>query len=164
MRRHLAGLLAACAAAAALLVTASPASATTTTVRNATSTVYYETVPAADVIFVPACTPGPTNPACDPRGPGSVLISRGDLSLTQGGPSVGTVRTVCVTTFKSGNDYYGWCVVTLTVDGRVITATGVINESALERFEPQRLKVRDGTLTIEQVVYPNVFRLTLTRN
>ena len=53
---------------------------------------------------------GPQNPTCDPRGPGSVLISVGSLARTQGGPSVGSVSTYCTTTRKVGADYYGYCV------------------------------------------------------
>lgn len=145
---------------AVLLVGAQPASASGT----GTTLVYYETVAEGDVVFIPACTPGPTNPTCDPRGPGSVLSSVGSLSYTPGGPQVGTVRTYCVTTFKYGNDYFGRCIVTLYTPQGTFVATGEINESALERFVPQTLNVNRGTLTIQQIVYPNVFKLTLRLN
>lgn len=147
------------AALATLGVVVSPASATT-----GRTYVYYETVAPEDVIFIPACTPGPTNPTCDPRGPGSVLITSGTLSYTQGGPVIGRVTTKCTTTFKYGNDYFGYCVVTLYTPQGIFTATGEINESALERFVPQTLNVHRGTLTVQQVVYPNVFQLTLRLN
>lgn len=45
-----------------------------------------------------------------------------------------------------------------------LTAVGLINESGLERFEPQTLSIAGppgGTLTVLQVVYPNVFKLTV---
>ena len=146
------------AAVVALLLGAPGATAAGTTT---TTLVYYETVAPEDVVFIPACTPGPTNPTCDPRGPGSVLITSGTLSYTQGGPAIGRVTTYCVTTFKYGNDYFGRCTVTLYTPQGTFVATGEINESALERFVPQTLNVHRGTLTVQQVVYPNVFRLTL---
>lgn len=128
-----------------------------------TTTVYYETVGDNEVTFIPACLPGPGNPTCDPRGAGSILYSHGALAATQGGAKIGDVYTLCVTTRKVGNDYYGFCTdVVVTPTGTVI-ATGEINESALERFVPQTLQVAGGgTLTVQQVVYPNVFRLTVT--
>jgi hypothetical protein len=147
------------AALATLGVVASPASALT-----GRTYVYYETVAPDDVVFIPACVPGPTNPTCDPRGPGSVLISSGTLSYTQGGAAIGHVTTKCTTTFKYGNDYFGYCVVTLYTPQGTFVATGEINESALERFVPQTLNVHRGTLTVQQVVYPNVFKLTLRLN
>lgn len=136
---------------------ASPASASTTLV-------YYETVAPQDVQFIPACTPGPQNPTCDPRGPGSVFISTGTLSTSPGGPSVGSVFTKCTTTRKVGADYYGFCVDVLKTPHGQFTAVGEINETGLERYEAQRLKLVGayGSLTVQQVVYPNVFRLTVT--
>lgn len=135
---------------------ASPASA-------ATTLVYYETVAPQDVQFIPACIPGPENPACDPRGPGSVLISTGTLSATQGGPVIGSVHTRCTTTRKVGADYYGFCVVVLTTPQGKFIAVGEINETGLERYEAQQLTLvgARGSLTVQQVVYPNVFRLTV---
>jgi hypothetical protein len=143
--------------AACVGLIASPASA-------ATTLVYYETVAPEDVQFIPACVPGPENPACDPRGPGSVLISTGTLSATQGGPAVGSVYTKCTTTRKVGADYYGFCLVVLTTPQGKFIAVGEINETGLERYEPQRLTLvgARGTLTVQQIVYPNVFRLTVT--
>ncbi|GAA3191211.1 hypothetical protein ACFO1B_40765 [Dactylosporangium siamense] len=143
---------------AALLVTGQAAHAT-----GGSTTVYYETVADGDVTFIPACIPGPGNPTCDPRGPGSVFISTGALSATQGGTGIGTVTTSCLTTFKYGADYYGFCTDTLYTAQGVVVATGEINESGLERFEPQTLNVHRGTLTVQQVVYPKVFKLTLRR-
>ncbi|TDC92502.1 hypothetical protein [Actinomadura sp. 7K507] len=66
--------------------------------------VYYETVADGDTQFIPACTPGPDNPTCDPRGAGSKLISTGSLSYTQGGATIGSVHTECTTTRKVGAD------------------------------------------------------------
>lgn len=137
-------------------VVAAPASAAT-----GRTYVYYETVAPGDVVFIPACVPGPANPTCDPRGPGSVFISSGTLSYSQGGPAIGRITTKCTTTFKWGNDYFGYCVDTLYTPQGTFVATGEINESALERYEPQTLNVYRGTLTVQQVVYPNVFKLTL---
>ncbi|WP_336213168.1 hypothetical protein [Nonomuraea sp. LPB2021202275-12-8] len=125
--------------------------------------VYYETVAEGDVSFIPACTPGPQNPTCDPRGPGSVLTSKGTLAATQGGPAVGSITTTCVTTRKVGADYYGACYDKLVTPSGTRIALGEINESGLERYEPQTLclTLPHGTLTIQQIVYPNVFKLTL---
>jgi len=150
-------------ALATLGYTAAPATAGTS---GTTTVVYYETVAEGDVEFIPACTPGPQDPACDPRGPGSVLISTGSLSYTQGGATVGSVRTTCITTRRVASDYYGVCVVTLTTPEGTFVAVGEINESGLERYEPQRLRLAGarGTLTVQQVVYPNVFRLTVTHS
>ncbi|NUR29784.1 MAG: hypothetical protein HOV83_28705 [Catenulispora sp.] len=148
-------LIAAAAACAAIALASTPASATT---------VYYETVGPNDVTFIPACVPGPSNPTCDPRGAGSVFISVGTLSYTQGGSPVGSINTKCTTTHKVGNDYYGLCEETLHRPGGDITAVGEINESGLERYEPQHLSIAGppgGTLTVLQVVYPNVFKLTV---
>ncbi|WP_433136158.1 hypothetical protein ACQPZ8_28450 [Actinomadura nitritigenes] len=139
-------------------VAVSPASA-------ATTNVYYETVADGDTQFIPACTPGPDNPTCDPRGAGSRLISTGSLSYTQGGATIGSVHTDCTTTRKVGNDYYGFCTDTLTTPQGNSVAVGEINESALERYEAQNLTLTGahGCLTVQQVVYPNVFKLTVKR-
>lgn len=126
--------------------------------------VYYETVGQNDTVFIPACQPGPDNPTCDPRGAGSRFISDGTLSLTQGGASVGSVHTDCSTTGKTGDDYYAVCTDTLKVGSSTVTAVGYLNESAMERFVPQVIPVAapgGGSLTIQQIVYPNVFKLTL---
>lgn len=129
-----------------------------------TAEVYYEFVAPEDVTFIPACTPGPDNPTCDPRGPGSVLISVGTLSETQGGAPVGSIKTECVTTKVVDGDYYGYCFDTLNVGNEKIVAHGEINQSAVERFEPATLDVMGGgTLEVAQIVFPNEFRLTLTR-
>lgn len=129
-----------------------------------TGQVYYETVPANGVQFIPACIPGPNNPTCDPRGPGSILIDNGTLSATQNGPAIGTISTTCTTTNKTGGDYYAVCTDTLNLPSGQITAVGYLDESAIERFQPQTIPVASppgGGLTIQQVVYPNVFQLTL---
>jgi hypothetical protein len=73
-------------------------------------------------VFIPACTSGPQNPTCDPRGPGSVLISVGSLARTQGGAFVGSVSTYCTTTRKVGADYYGYCVDVLNTPEGVFEA------------------------------------------
>lgn len=128
-----------------------------------TGQTYYET--DTSVQFIPACTPGPANPTCDPRGPGSILSTSGTLSYTQGGATVGTISTSCTTTNKTGSDYYAVCTDTLSTPGGTITAVGYVDESALERYVPQNLSVAGppgGVLTVQQVVYPNVFRLTLS--
>jgi hypothetical protein len=126
--------------------------------------VLYELVGADDVTFVPACVPGPSNPTCDPRGPGSVLVSTGDLSTTQHGPAVGTIKTTCLTTRVVAGDYYGYCVDVLRVGAAVRIGHGEINESAMERFVPQYVDVvGGGRLQIDQIVYPNEFRLTYRR-
>lgn len=153
--RKIALVLALCFAGA--LAAAMPASAST-------GQVYYETVPADGVQFIPACIPGPSNPTCDPRGPGSVLIDQGTLSYTQDGPAVGSISTKCTTTNKTGGDYYAVCTDTLNTPQGTIVAVGYLNESAIERFQPQTIPVASppgGSLTILQVVYPNVFKLTL---
>jgi hypothetical protein len=141
---------------ACLGLIASPASA-------ATTLTYYETVAPQDVQFIPACVPGPENPACDPRGPGSVLISTGTLSATQDGPVIGSVYTKCTTTRKVGADYYGFCLVVLTTPQGRFIGVGEINETGLERYEAQQLTLvgARGSLTVQQIVYPNVFRLTV---
>ncbi len=66
-------------ALAGLGITAAPAAAGTTSV-------YYETVADGDTQFIPACVPSPDNPACDPRGAGSKLISTSSLAYTRAGP------------------------------------------------------------------------------
>lgn len=146
-------------ALAGLGLTAAPAAAGTTSV-------YYETVADGDTQFIPACIPGPDNPACDPRGAGSKLISTGSLAYTQGGASIGSVHTECTTTRKVGADYYGFCVDTLTTPQGTYIGVGEINESALERYEAQKLVLAGarGCLTVQQVVYPNVFKLTVDRH
>ncbi|WP_084965103.1 FAD-binding protein [Thermoactinospora rubra] len=57
----------------------------------------------------------------------------------------------------------GHCTDTLRVPEGRFTAVGEINETALERYEPQTLTLtgRRGTLTVQQIVYPNEFKLTL---
>ncbi|MBW8485881.1 hypothetical protein [Actinomadura parmotrematis] len=156
MRTFLTGLAVTAAALGAMAVPASAAS----------TNVYYETVADGDTQFIPACIPGPDNPTCDPRGAGSVLISNGSLAYTQGGATVGSVSTRCTTTRKVGNDYYGVCTDVLTTPQGKFTAVGEINESALERYEAQNLCLTGayGTLTVQQVVYPNVFKLTVARH
>ncbi|MDX6742418.1 allene oxide cyclase barrel-like domain-containing protein [Actinocorallia sp. A-T 12471] len=149
-------LVAAAAVTAALGFSATSASAG--------SRVYYETVGEGDVEFIPACIPGPQNPGCDPRGAGSVFISWGDLSYTQGGAAVGTVRTECTTTHKVGDDYWGFCQDDLVTPEGNFTAIGLINETGLERYEPQTLFIAGppgGSLEVQQIVYPNVFKLTV---
>ena len=132
---------------------------------HASGQVYFETVPSDGVQFIPACIPGPSNPTCDPRGPGSVLIDNGTLSYTQGGATIGTIATKCTTTNVTNGDYYGVCTDTLNTQSGTITAVGYLDESAIERFQPQTIPVSSppgGGLTIQQVVYPNVFQLTLS--
>lgn len=150
-----------------LLVAALGLAVLPATAASAGSTlVYYEKVGADDVVFVPACTPGPQNPTCDPRGPGSWFSSVGDLSRTQGGTKIGTVTVFCLTTRKVGADYYGHCTEVLYTPEGIFEARGEINETGLERFEPQRLalvKPGPGTLTVQQIVFPDEFRLTVTR-
>ncbi|MBA2890147.1 hypothetical protein [Nonomuraea soli] len=154
MRKLLAALA---VSAAALCLVTGPANASG-------SRVYYETVAPGDVQFIPACIPGPNNPTCDPRGPGSVFTSVGSLSYTQGGAAIGSITTECTTTHKIGNDYYGFCEDVLTTPQGTFTAVGSINETGLERYEPQTLSIAGppgGTLTVQQIVYPNVFKLTV---
>jgi len=129
-----------------------------------TGQVYYETVPATGTTFIPACIPGPSDPTCDPRGPGSVLIDNGTLSYTQDGAVIGTISTRCTTTNETGGDYYAVCTDTLDTPSGTTTAVGYLDESAIERFQAQTIAVAGppaGSLTIQQVVYPNVFQLTL---
>ncbi|GAA3191145.1 hypothetical protein ACFO1B_40725 [Dactylosporangium siamense] len=136
-----------------------------TAAHASTHVTYYET--AGSVIFVPACTPTPADPTCDPRGAGSWFSSTGPLSLTQGGAAVGSVSTYCLTTRKVGADYYGTCTDVLYTPAGTFEATGEINESALERFVPQQLPLTNGhtgTLTVQQVTYPDVFVLTVDAN
>ncbi|NUR29860.1 MAG: hypothetical protein HOV83_29090 [Catenulispora sp.] len=68
-----------------------------------------------------------------------------------------------MTTRKVGADYYGACHDKLTTPNGTRIGLGEINESGLERFEPQTLCLTGphGTLTVQQVVYPNVFKLTI---
>lgn len=156
MRKGLALIV---ATAGLMLASASPAMAATQ--------VYDEVVPDTGVIFIPACIPGVTPGCTDPRGPGSVLISFGDL--LQNGTKVGTVTLVCTTTAKIGADYQGNCDETLYLANGTLKASGQVNESAIERFEPQRIRItggtgayagKGGTLTVLQTKYPNEFRLT----
>ena len=79
--------------------------------------------------------------------------------------SVGSISTKCTTTNKTGGDYYAVCTDTLNTPQGTIVGVGYLNESAIERFEPQTIPVASppgGSLTILQVVDPNVFKLTLT--
>lgn len=130
-----------------------------TAVAQAATTLVYQEV-TTSVVFIPSSGP-------DPRGAGSVIISKGDL--LQNGTKVGTIDLTCTTTRKVGADYYGYCEETLTVPGGALFARGEINESALERFEPQTLAIyagggiyggRIGTLKIQQTTYPDKFTLT----
>ncbi len=65
-----------------------------------------------------------------------------------------------------GADYYGFCVDTLNTPQGKYIGVGEINESALERYEAQKLALVGawGRLTVQQVVYPNVFKLTVDRH
>lgn len=131
---------------------------------QAATTLTYREV-TTSVQFVPAS-------GADPRGAGSRFISTGDL--LQNGQKVGVVTVDCLTTRKTGGDYYGFCRETLAIPGQgSIYAEGEINESALERFVPQTIPVksssgvfgnRKGTLKIQQVVFPTEFVLTVTLN
>lgn len=152
------------AALAGLAVAVGVALVPATAASASTTRVYFEKTPANGVVFVPACTPTPVNPTCDPRGPGSWFTSTSPLSYTRGGPQIGTVSVFCLTTRKTGADYYGNCTEVLYTPQGIVKAVGEINESGLERFEPQSLPVVDGgvgTLTVLQVTYPDEFKLTL---
>lgn len=141
----------------AVLLPASAASASQ-------SLVYFEKVAPEDVIFVPACVPGPQNPTCDPRGPGSWFSSVGDLSRVQGGPAIGQVTVYCLTTRKVGPDYFGLCTEVLYTPEGTFEARGEINESALERFVPQQMPLFNGgtgALTVQQITYPDQFVLVV---
>lgn len=126
--------------------------------------VYQEVVPATGTTFIPACTPG-VGGCTDPRGPGSVLITQGNL--LQNGSQVGSVTVFCTTTSVVNGDYYGYCEESLKVPGGAIFAHGTVDESAIERFQPQSIAIyaapglgSTGTLTIQQTVYPDQFQLT----
>lgn len=132
-----------------------------TTSASAASTLVF-TEKTTSVTFVPAVG------SSDPRGAGSVLITQGTLS--KDGSAVGTVYVTCRTTRQVGTDYYGYCEESLVTGNGAIFAHGEINESALERYQAQSLQVyagggvyggATGTLTVQQVVYPDTFTLTV---
>ena len=118
---------------------------------------------------MPQFRPGEVSPKdLDQSTLGNALVRRRQrrFPVSSGGHDhvIGRVTTYCVTAFKYGNDYIGRCTVTLYTPQGVFVATGEINESALERYVPQTLNTHRGTLTVQQIVYPNVFRLTLRLN
>jgi|GEM_PF-3528126 len=144
---------------------------------------------AGDVVFTPnPC--GAPSPTCDPRGVGSSFTSRGPLTRADG-TRPGTVTVSCPTVDAKLNpafppvqvapgiwvpatDYYGNCTVEMVFSNGSITARGVINETALERYEAQVVQVVAGSgayaylaaarslVTIDQLQYPNIFSLTVT--
>lgn len=162
MRRRVLGIVAAVVAAfgtVAMLPSAAVHAATPN------QYVYFEKVAPEDVVFVPACVPGPQDPTCDPRGAGSWFASVADLTRVRGGAAVGVVTVFCLTTRKVGADYYGHCTEVLHTPEGTFEASGEINESALERFVPQQMPLVSGgpgVLTVQQVTYPDEFVLTVS--
>lgn len=152
---------AAAAVSTALLLAGVPAVVSTASA----ATVVSYTEKTTSVNFVPAIGEP------DPRGAGSVLFSTGDLY--EGSDVVGSVNVTCETTRVVDGDYYGYCEQTLEVPGGALYARGEINETALERFEPQTIEIfagagiyadQSGTLEIQQIVFPDEFVLTATLN
>jgi len=150
---------------------------------------WYEYAPLSSVTFTPACAPA--GPTCDPRGPGSWFAS--SALLTNGsGVAVGQVHVRCDTTHSvarldlgtvstpfgtfPARDYYGDCLNSIFVGGEYIIAKGNINETGLERYEPQTTKVvavspgfrspvdlleSQAYLKVQQVAFPDRFELSI---
>lgn len=103
------------------------------------------------------------------RGPGDILSYVSDL-FDEAGVPAGTKEGGCRTIGRRGDDFLADCSETITLaDGEIYT-WGVINQSALERFDVQRLRIlggvgvfedASGEESIRQTELPDKFEIEL---